>query len=441
MRPSLKHVSLGLSALLLILSAAYILAFKQASNAADPTTGLVDRTYEAVRSSEMLSDHLLDAETGERGYLLTREEKFLEPYHSLKSNIRSELNRLKSLTENDSQQQLRLGEIEALTNQTLANMMDVVETDKKSKLDKKALINTMTRDQQHIDAIQFDINAFNSAAVLILKEHINTFNGLLDNFRKWSMGAAAVTTALLIAYILFMRSYFVVPIRKFQDGINKVSERNSFTEIELPRSISELKELSQDFNKMVSRIGSHEQQLTLALEKSQAANQAKSEFLAKMSHEIRTPLNGVIGAAQLLERERLTPDQLKLTRQITDSGRTLMGIINDILDFSRIESGQLLIERRPLMLASTLNSVMTLLEPAAQAKGLTIEVICKPEIGSTPLLGDTLRLEQILTNLVGNAIKFTQRGGVKVIVQSSCGHAFRAALAFRDPRHRNRHRR
>ena len=234
---------------------------------------------------------------------------------------------------------------------------------------------------------------------------------------------------------------FVVPIRKFQDGINKVSEKNSFTEIELPRSISELKELSQDFNKMVSRIGSHEQHLTLALEKSQAANQAKSEFLAKMSHEIRTPLNGVIGAAQLLEREQLTPDQLKLTRQITDSGRTLMGIINDILDFSRIESGQLLIERRPLMLASTLNSVKTLLEPAAQAKGLTIEVICKPEICATPLLGDTLRLEQILTNLVGNAIKFTQRGGVKVIVQSSCRHAFLAALAFRDPRHRNRHRR
>lgn len=148
----------------------------------------------------------------------------------------------------------------------------------------------------------------------------------------------------------------------------------------------------------------------------QAANEAKSEFLAKMSHEIRTPLNGVIGAAQLLEREKLSPDQRKLTRQIDDSGCTLMGIINDILDFSKIEAGQLVVEREPFALESALKNVKNLLGPSAQSKQLTFEIVCAPGTCSASLLGDVLRLEQVLVNLVGNAIKFTERGGVRVFI-------------------------
>ena len=155
--------------------------------------------------------------------------------------------------------------------------------------------------------------------------------------------------------------------------------------------------------------------LRVATEQADAANLAKSEFLANMSHEIRTPMNGVLGLAQLLEKEPLSPDQLTMVRQIRASGRTLLGIINDILDFSKIEAGQLQIERRPFALPQLLAQLDSLLGETARGKGLDLKVEAPAE-ETGGLIGDELRLEQILLNLIGNAVKFTERGEVRVVV-------------------------
>ena len=147
-----------------------------------------------------------------------------------------------------------------------------------------------------------------------------------------------------------------------------------------------------------------------------AASAAKSEFLAQMSHEIRTPLNGVLGLAQVLSREPLAPNQRALVERIQASGQTLLMILNDILDFSKIEAGQLRIECRPFNLASVLTRIKNLLGPAARSKGLELR-IAPPADPLGLLLGDGLRLEQVLVNLTGNAIKFTEQGVVTLTIQ------------------------
>ena len=148
-----------------------------------------------------------------------------------------------------------------------------------------------------------------------------------------------------------------------------------------------------------------------------AASAAKSEFLAHMSHEIRTPLNVIHGLSQVLQREDLDEDHLALVSRIQEAGQTLLALINDILDLSKIEAGQLRIEPRPFALGKLLDKLVNLLGHAARAKGLALRC----EAASTPwqlLRGDALRLEQVLLNLVGNAIKFTERGAVSLGVKT-----------------------
>jgi two-component system, sensor histidine kinase and response regulator len=144
------------------------------------------------------------------------------------------------------------------------------------------------------------------------------------------------------------------------------------------------------------------------------ATRAKSEFLANMSHEIRTPMNGVIAAAELAMNEKLSPKLSHLVKIILTSAHSLLVLINDILDFSKIEAGKLNIESRPFMLDEIIDRVVELFFHSASAKRIELLVKIDPEVPRA-LIGDPLRLQQILTNLVGNAVKFTERGGFILI--------------------------
>ena len=177
----------------------------------------------------------------------------------------------------------------------------------------------------------------------------------------------------------------------------------------------------------------YEHELQRARDIAERANRAKSEFLAHMSHEIRTPMNAVLGLAQVLDRESLTPNQHDMVGRIQTAGRSLLAILNDILDFSKIEAGQLHIESRPFDLVGALVRVMELMEQTAQAKGLKLSITI-PDEPVAPLLGDGLRLEQVLVNLLGNAVKFTARGEVKLSLQvlASSTSAVRLRFTVRD---------
>ncbi|MES2071743.1 MAG: PAS domain S-box protein [Pseudomonadota bacterium] len=148
----------------------------------------------------------------------------------------------------------------------------------------------------------------------------------------------------------------------------------------------------------------------------EAASHAKSEFVANMSHEIRTPLNAVLGMAYLLDSTGLTAEQKKYLEMIKVSGQTLLSILNDILDFSKVEAGRMDLSLTEFQLADVLNAVATIMTVNAGEKDLELAIAVEPDVPRV-LLGDALRLQQVLVNLTGNALKFTERGEVAVLVR------------------------
>ena len=165
----------------------------------------------------------------------------------------------------------------------------------------------------------------------------------------------------------------------------------------------------------VTELKQREKELREAQSKAVLADRAKSEFLANMSHEIRTPMNGVLGMAELLAKSDLDPKQKTFTEIIVKSGNALLTIINDILDFSKIDAGQLVLDPAPFKLAEAIEDVATLISTRAKEKDLELIVRIQPGLHDL-YVGDVGRLRQIITNLIGNAVKFTESGHVLVDV-------------------------
>lgn len=258
-------------------------------------------------------------------------------------------------------------------------------------------------------------------------------DGLMRSLR------AALLTALVAAVLgvlasARMQQSVTRPLHALKRAMADVCETKNFSCSVEPTSKDETAHLVGAFNDMMREIRHRDEalldyrdglerkveqrtrELAIAVDEAQAANRAKSDFLATMSHEIRTPMNGMLVMAELLAAGDLAPRAQRHCEVILRSGQTLLAIINDVLDLSKIEAGKLTLESVPCDLSQIVDDVLKLFSERAAGKGLELACYVAPDVPAQ-VCTDPVRVSQILSNLVNNAIKFTERGGVLVRVE------------------------
>ncbi len=390
-----------------------ILALLSASDYWSTTTFLAssDRMNHAHEVVEQL-DHLLaqitDAESGQRGYLVTGSAGYLAPYEDAKTHIADTLRAIRELTADDEVQREQLDQLAPRVERRLVLLRETMDAYDREGFAAARLHVLTNRGKDVMDDIRRLVGVMDRAERVALREHRSV----------WYASARLTLVVLVIGDLLalgLVGSCYVVAMR----GL--AQRRGHMLEVEEARRQAE---------RQAVELAALARDRDAARRAAQEASRLKSEFLANMSHEIRTPMSALVGYTELLGDADLTPgERAECLAVVRRNGEHLMTIVNDVLDLSKIEAGRMTIERIRCSPFALVDEVAALLRPRAAQEGLAFEVGYGGPLPQT-IETDPTRLRQILLNLLGNAIKFTPTGSVRLVVGLADGGAASRCLRF-----------
>ena len=382
----------------------------------------VRRTLSVQTEVQDVSVQLERAATGVRGYLLTHDGRFLEPYTAARGRLKDTLGRLDHLIA-DRQQRARLEQIKPLAERELTGLRALLapgitraETTRRL-LDNKAVL----------DLLRADLAIMTGRESELVTDRIEAANRIRADRVTLIFGAGVLGLLGSVLAVLLFSSGIVRRVQALEQDAGRLERGEPLHGLPAGHSAShstagpaaddEIGRLASALQGASTLLAGRETALRTATEEAERASHAKSMFLSRMSHELRTPLNAILGFAQLLELSAAGQRQARQAGQIVKAGRHLLGLINEILDFNRIEAGRLILTLEDVALDDLTGEITEMVTPLADARDVSLKPL---ERGGLSVLADRQRLAQVLLNLLDHAVKYNHPGGsVSVLTEAA----------------------
>ncbi|MDP3143917.1 MAG: response regulator [Bacteroidota bacterium] len=385
-----------------VLVSIFILFYSNAKNNTN-STALVEHTQQVIKNSDDLLVSLVNHQTGVRGYLLTNDTSLLEPYYASLPNIKLHFNELSRLTEDDIYQQQRVD--------TLKNIFD-----QRFNFSVELIIQNHANNLNNIQKATFAQNGeiITTKIKTLLKEINNTEYKLLEERKVINDRDKQNINLLFIILLAGSFGLLIYSILSFQ----KNARLNIASQME--KDALERKALNLETEKTIAVEFARQSQITTVL---------KQQFLANMSHEIRTPMTAIIGFSKVVLKTDLTDKQKEYINAIKTSSDALLILVNDILDLAKVDAGKMTFEENEFEMEVDIRAMLHLFDLKFQEKNLKLVIDYDTKIPKV-LIGDSVRLNQIILNLISNAIKFTSTGKITVGIRLTDSSEEKVTIEF-----------
>jgi signal transduction histidine kinase/ActR/RegA family two-component response regulator len=379
---------------------------------------------------------LLDLETGMRGFVITGDEQFLQPWDAARRRLPRDLSALRARLSDHGDDQVEVRALAQASMEYLRGYTHSVIAAVRAGRPEAASRATTTAGKRRIDRIRGIAQALTRGETAQAASTSTSANARARDAGRFGIAALAASSALMVLFTVYLLRGIVAPIRRVSSAADDLASGNLAARAP-EGGVQEFARLGVSFNKMASTIAdSHtsmdarNRELDRAMQDAERANQAKSEFISRMSHELRTPLNAILGFAQLLGLDELDDGQRESVDQIVRAGRHLLQLIDEVLDIARMEAGELRFSPEPVGVSELIGEALALVAPLATQRSIRL-MTASGDRAEAHVMADRQRLKQILLNLLSNAIKYNREGG-DVRVSVDFDDSQRIAIAIAD---------